>query len=172
MTAYVPTVQCAAEDWRTGALRTDWEEDGVKDRWWMLDAATATAGNWHCLLPSPCCCLNDASQRNSTRPSHRENSNLIKDAVVLKYHHTKQPKQKTSWGTNAIYLRLTFIKCQRKFLRYVRNRWILSRNHNYYKYCIRISELCHPSPNVSIYYRLTCWMTLGDKKKSTLNIHL
>ena len=23
----------AAEDWRTGAPRTDWEEDGVKDRW-------------------------------------------------------------------------------------------------------------------------------------------
>jgi len=34
MTAYVASVQCAAEDWRTGALRTDWEEeDGVKDRW-------------------------------------------------------------------------------------------------------------------------------------------
>jgi len=33
MTVVTGTLEVAAEDWRTGAPRTDWEEDGVKDRW-------------------------------------------------------------------------------------------------------------------------------------------
>ena len=78
-------------DWGlTGRRR----EDEVNDRWWMLDAASATAGKL--TLPSPHCrSLTPSQWRFHPKP---EKTNEIKDAVV-----SKNPYKTTHQQNKAVF---------------------------------------------------------------------